>query len=99
MQLTPASPDEVRELLGDVDDLIVERILETSASPDEIAEALRSLEAEDLADKDVDFAPSSPRVTEVRTIMTEITLSDDDDDLFGLPVGDEEEEDDIHAIR
>jgi hypothetical protein len=98
MHQTPATPDEVRDLLGDVDDLIVERILESSASADEIAEALRSLEAEDLADKDVDFAPSSPRVTEVRTIMTELAVTDEDD-LFGMPLDDEDEEDDVHTVR
>ncbi|MBA3456005.1 MAG: hypothetical protein H0T42_23100 [Deltaproteobacteria bacterium] len=93
MQSTPATPDEVREILGDVDDLVVERILETAASPDEIAEAVKSLEAGYLADKDVDFAPSSPRVTEVRTMLTELAVGEDDEG-YGMPY-----EEDVDSVR
>ena len=85
MQQTPATPDEVRELLADVDDLIVELIVRSSASPDEITEALRSLGADDLVGQDVDFALSSRRVIEVRTIMTQTALAEDDEEDEGVP--------------
>lgn len=89
----PASPDEVKDLLGDVGDLVTEQILETSASPSEISEALRSLEAEDLADREVDFAPTSPRVMEVRAVLMQMAEEDEGEEGFLFPY------DDVHESR
>ena len=44
MTSVPATANEVRDVLGDVDNLVVERVLETGASVEEIASALASLE-------------------------------------------------------
>jgi hypothetical protein len=83
----PATPDDVREILGEVDDLMIERILETDATADEIAEAARSVEADDLVDREVDFVATSPRVTEVRSLLTELAAGEEDEYL--LPYDDE----------
>jgi len=37
---------ELRELLGDADDLMIERVIDTGASLDEVVEALAGLEDE-----------------------------------------------------
>ena len=45
----PATANEVNRILGDVDPLVVERILATGASADEISEALSEVEDEQAA--------------------------------------------------
>jgi DNA-binding transcriptional MerR regulator len=70
--------DDVLELLGDVDDLLVERVIDTGASIDEIGEALDSLEDESRGlELHLD---SSPRVTEVRAILAELVEADEDEE-------------------
>ncbi len=75
----PATAADVNRALGDVDPLIVERILETGASAAEIAEALReSLEEHGFGEES--HAPSSSRVAEVRAVLDELVLADDEDE-------------------
>jgi hypothetical protein len=80
-----ANKDEVRELLGEVDDLIIERIVDTGASIDEIAEALGGL-VDEYGFGEQSSMPSSTRVTEVRALLDEIVFEDDeaDDDVVEL---------------
>jgi hypothetical protein len=68
---------EVSALLGDVDPLIIERVVETGASIDEIAEALSQLSDEPFESTAM---PSSSRVVEVRAILAELLDDTDDED-------------------
>lgn len=71
MTRTAASASDVSRLLGDVDPLIVERIVSIGASPDEIDEALREAQDE-VGFGEAPHAPSSPRVHEVRAVLDEL---------------------------
>jgi hypothetical protein len=74
--MAPATTHEVEELLGDVDMFTIERILDTRATTDEIAEALADVEDEHrFGDR---RAPTTPRVAEVRAILEELVWDDQD---------------------
>jgi hypothetical protein len=71
----PASSSEVTALLGEVDAMIVARVLATNASVDEIAEAVRGNDD----GGELSFLPaSSSRVAEVRAILDEADVFGDD---------------------
>ena len=79
----PATAVDVSRLLGDIDPLVMERILDTGASPEEIDEALRETEDEQGFGEEP-RAPSSPRVVEVRAVLDELVFTrdlEDDEDL------------------
>lgn len=80
---TPATADDVLRMLGEVDPLIVERILATGASPDEIGEALREVEDEHGFGEDR-HVPSSPRVAEVRAVLDELDVLEGEFDTEDL---------------
>jgi hypothetical protein len=75
MPTNSATANDVSRLLGDVDPLVLERILATGASPDEIAEALRVVEDERGFGEEP-HEPSSPRVAEVRAMLHESSVLD-----------------------
>lgn len=75
---TSATANDVNRLLGDVDPLIVERILATGASLDEIDEALRVVEQERGFGAEESRLPSSPKVAEVRAVLEELSVLDND---------------------
>lgn len=79
----PATAADVSRMLGDVDPLIVERILSTGASVDEIDEALREAEDEGGFGEEHHVA-SSPRVLAVRAVLDELAQVELEleDDLF-----------------
>jgi hypothetical protein len=79
----PATAADVSRMLGDVDPLILERILSTGASVDEIDEALREAEDEGGFGEE-HHAASSPRVLAVRAVLDELTEVELEleDDLF-----------------
>jgi hypothetical protein len=79
MPSTSASPLEVRELLGEVDDLTIERVIDTGATIDEIAEALGYLEAEEAGEA-LEGVPVSSRVLEVRAILDELARDAESDE-------------------
>jgi hypothetical protein len=64
---TPARSEDVRTMLDDVDNETVQRILETGASIDEIAEAMHLVENNASGDE----IPTTSRVEEVREILLE----------------------------
>lgn len=68
--MSNATADELEDLLGDVNALIIERILATQATAAEVAEALA--DAEDERRFQERRAPMSPRVAEVREILEDI---------------------------
>jgi hypothetical protein len=74
----PATANDVSRLLGDVDQLVVERIVSTGASVDEIDEALRGVEDEQGFGEE-SHLPSSPAVAEVRSVLYELAVLDGDD--------------------
>jgi hypothetical protein len=76
--MTPATSDELRDLLGDLDDLLIERILETRASPDEVAEALADFEDERRFGEGREL--TSARAVEVRAILEELVDDGDEDE-------------------
>jgi len=78
MQSEPASHIEIVELLGEVDDLLVERIIDTHATVAEVAEALDAIE-DDRQFGEQYHVPSSARVTEVQVILADLMTEDDDD--------------------
>ena len=83
----PATAADVSRMLGDVDPLILERILSTGASVDEIDEALREAEDEGGFGEE-HHVPSSPRVLAVRAVLdelTEVELELEDDVLENAP--------------
>ena len=75
----PASANDVRGLLGDVDPLAVERILSTGATSDEVVEALRGVEDERGFGEE-SHEPSSSAVAEVRAVLHDLSILDDDTD-------------------
>jgi DNA-binding transcriptional MerR regulator len=77
--MNAASYQEIAAVLGDVDDLIVQRIADTGASLDEIGEALDQLE-DQLQWGEEERMPTSPRVAQVRSILEELVddLADED---------------------
>jgi hypothetical protein len=76
---TPATADDIHRVIGDIDPVIVERIVLTGASPDEIAEAVRELEDE-RGFGETHHVGSSARVSEVRAILDDFYVLDADID-------------------
>jgi hypothetical protein len=77
--MSAANLEEIVALLGDVDELIVERLVNTGASVDEIGEALDALEDEQRFGEEPRL-DSSPRVTEARAILEELFAEDEHED-------------------
>ncbi len=75
----PATSNDVARVLGDVDPVIVERIVLTGASAEEIAEAVRELEDE-RGFGETHHLGSSTRVSEVRAILDDFYVLDADVD-------------------
>jgi len=82
--MSAANQEEILELLGEVDDLIVERLMDTGASLDEIGEALDDLQDERRFAEERHVG-SSERVLAVRAILEEL-LDDAVDDYDGRMV-------------
>ena len=75
--MPPATTEEIQEVLGEVDALAIERVLQTGATADEVAEAVALLDDEArIGERRV---PSSAQVAAVRDILEELTASDDED--------------------
>lgn len=72
----PAKAEDVQRVIGEVDPVICERILATGATADEIAEAVRELEDE-RGFGETHHVPSSPRVTEVVSILDDFYILED----------------------
>jgi hypothetical protein len=96
--MTPASPDDVAELLGErADETIIDRIVNVGASFDEVAEALDDLDHQMRFDEERE--PASLRIAEVRSILEELPYFEDiipdeqleDTDEEGLRIVDADE--------
>jgi len=79
--MSVANQEEILELLGEVDDLIVERLMATGASLDEIGEALDDIE-DDRRFAEERHVGSSERVLAVRAILEDL-LEDAVDEYDG----------------
>jgi len=75
--MSATSRDDILDLLGDVDDLIVERLIATGATLGEIGAALDAEEAARDTGREL-VVESSPRVAAVRAILEEV-LDDNED--------------------
>jgi hypothetical protein len=73
-----ATEKDIVNLLGDADAFIIERIIDTHATAEEVAEALAAVEDERRFGER--RAPASPRVAEVRGILEEVLDEPDDDE-------------------
>lgn len=77
---TSATRQDVEAVLGEIDDLAIERVLATGASIDEISEALAGLDSEQRLGEP--YMPSSPRVLEVRAVLDELSADDSFEDGY-----------------
>jgi hypothetical protein len=88
MPSPPASREEILELVGEVDDSFIDRIHDTGASIDEIAEAMDALTGRFSAQA---YIASSTPVVVVQAILEELFESEDlDPNTFpirGVPLG------------
>jgi hypothetical protein len=75
MMVAAATAADLAALLGELDALVIERILATGATTDEVAEAMTSIMDEDDGAEGA-HAPSSPRVAEVRAVLEELVLDE-----------------------
>jgi hypothetical protein len=78
----PATADEIRSILGDIDPFVFEQILLTGATTDEVAEALAVFEAERNGDP---RPPMSARVTAVHAVIDD-AFEDIDEREWDYPV-------------
>jgi hypothetical protein len=81
------SAQDLRQLLGDVDDVFIERIVETEASLDDVVEALHDVEDE-REFGEVPRVPTSAIAAEVRVILRELfaATKEEDEDEEALPI-------------
>lgn len=70
MTARASNPEEISALLGDLDHDILERIADTGASLDQVAEALSDLEHERITSER--RLPSTTQIAEVRTILKQV---------------------------
>lgn len=75
MPSRPATAADVNRMLGEVDALVVSRILATGVTVDELDEALRATEDE-LGFGEESHPPSSPRVAAVRQVLDELAAEE-----------------------
>jgi hypothetical protein len=83
----PATWDEVRELLGSADRSLVQQVVETGASVDEVGVALDDLE--DIRRFGEPRLPASPKVAELRRILEPLYAEPGEDGTFpinGVPI-------------
>jgi hypothetical protein len=72
--------EQIIELVGEVDPLVIERIISTGATVDEVAEAVAEVEVElEGEDRPSDAPPRSPRVATVRALLAPLFEEDDDE--------------------
>lgn len=84
MQTEPATHDEIVELLGEVDQLLVDRLLDSSATVAELEEAIELAFAEQQRGEQP--FPSSGRVASVREILAEMIPENAKDGRADAPV-------------
>lgn len=76
MIATPlATEGDVHRLLGDVDPLIIARILEVAPTIDELDEAIREDEDEGELGEEA-HTPSSTRVASVRAVLADLAIAE-----------------------
>lgn len=66
---SPATASDIADVLGDIDGFLVEQILGTRATVDEIVEALAAVEDEQRIGERREL--TSPRAAEVRALLEE----------------------------
>ncbi|MEJ7596812.1 MAG: hypothetical protein WKG01_02780 [Kofleriaceae bacterium] len=83
-----ATRDEVIAILGELDNSVIERILETGASPTEIADALASFDSSLRGDQSMPAIPATGTTVEVGAILGGLTEDEDEGVMtFERPLG------------
>jgi len=77
MMSTSVTSQQLEGLLGEIDPLIIDRIVDTHASLADVTEALAEVEEERESGRR--RLPTSERVAAVRDILTDVLEGDDDD--------------------
>ena len=73
MPMPPATREEVAELIVEADPTYIERVVDTGASVEEIAEAIDDLAGQFAEQRHV---PSTVRVAEVRQVLEDLRAGD-----------------------
>ncbi len=79
MSPTRISAQDLRQLLGEIDDVVIERIIDAEASFDDVVEALHDVEDE-REFGEAPGTPSSASAAEVRVILRELFDERDDEE-------------------
>ena len=79
-----ASRDEVRRLIGDLDDVLIDRVIAVGASEAELREAIAWLEGDEEIEAQLG-EPTSPRVSKLVGLLQIMQEEDLDDDLVAGP--------------
>lgn len=74
-----ASREEVRRLIGDLDDVFIERVLAVGASAEELREAIAWLEGDEEVEATLG-EPSSTRVSKL-VVLLQVMSEEDPDEL------------------
>jgi hypothetical protein len=77
MEGLPATASDVYRLLGDIDPIIAERIVETGATSDEIGEALARVEDE-IGFGEESHEPATSRVNDVISALRDLFDEEED---------------------
>jgi hypothetical protein len=77
--MTSTTTEDLEEVLGDIDTFTIERILDTHATVEEVAEALSDLEDERRFGERREA--TTARVAEVRAILEDM-ISETDEDAY-----------------
>ncbi|MFN0251783.1 MAG: hypothetical protein ACKV2T_33205 [Kofleriaceae bacterium] len=73
-----ATANDVSHLLGEVNDLVAAKILALAPTRDELDEAVRQ-EEDEMSLGEEPHHPSSPRVANLRRIIAEVRIDDDEE--------------------
>lgn len=82
--MTPATPTEITNLVGDIDPIVVEQILELGATTDEVAQAIACLEADRAGEIRV---PMTTKVASIYALLADVLEELVDDDQAYPAVG------------
>ena len=77
--MTPATPTEITNLLGDVDPIVIEQLLELQPTTDEVAQALACIEADRAGEI---RSPMTTRVAAIYAILDDALDEVQDDQAY-----------------
>jgi hypothetical protein len=75
--MTPLTRDQVRHIVGDIDDFTLARILATQASEEDLREAISDVE-HDLRFGERPASSPNATVSRLRTILSDVAVDDEE---------------------